>query len=222
MFKLDTTYLDYLTKYAQKFKKIEDPLKEISKLGLQSSCTVYVYSGKTQWSGSGFHVGNGNIITASHVVPPDNTISQIKISFDDKNFYDAEMLLSDPNAEVGIIYCEAAKKLIPPLQLGNSDTLEVGDLIVVVSSPEGFHDTVTFGRVSNIHQSVKNVELPAWQDIIFIDADILEGSSGGMVLGTDGLVYGLVIGVAGQHAEIGIGEQSVCPSNKIKSLLSSV
>ena len=56
--------------------------------------------------------------------------------------------------------------------------------------------------------------------VIFVDADILEGSSGGMVLGTDGLVYGLVMGVTGQHAESGLGENSISPSNKIKQLLS--
>jgi hypothetical protein len=41
-----------------------------------------------------------------------------------------------------------------------------------------------------------------------------------MVLGTDGLVYGLVMGVTGQHAESGLGENSISPSNKIKQLLS--
>lgn len=218
MFKLDVNYLDYLNKTAQKFKKIEDPLKELSKLGLQSSCTVVVSSGKNQWSGSGFHIGDGNIITAAHVVPPDAQISQIKITFDNQNFFDAEIVKSEPQYDAAVLYCDEAKRMIPALQLGNSDSLEVGDLVVVVSAPEGFHDTVTFGRVSNIHQSVQDYNSPAWQDIIFIDADILEGSSGGMVLGTDGLVYGIVIGITGHHAEMGLGEQSVCPSNKIKML----
>jgi len=106
--------------------------------------------------------------------------------------------------------------------IGDSDTLEIGDIIAVIGSPEGFHDTATVGRVSNIHQSVQDENLPAWQDIIFVDADILEGSSGGMVIGTDGLVYGLVMGVTGQHAEYGVGESSISPSNKIKQLFSQI
>ena len=105
--------------------------------------------------------------------------------------------------------------------MGDSDTLEIGDLVIVISAPEGFHDTATFGRVSNTHMSLgENAPSAAWQDFIFIDADIMEGSSGGMVLGTDGLVYGLVMGVTGQHAESGLGENSISPSNKIKQLLS--
>lgn len=222
MFKLDVNYLDLLVKSAQIDKKIEDPLKEVTELGLQSSCTIYVFSNKNKWSGSGFHIGNGLIITAAHVVPGDFDITEIKISFDSKNYYNAEVYLSEPDYDVAVLKCDQIKNTVPPLKFGDSNLLEVGDFVVVVSAPEGFHDTVTYGRVSNIHQSVENVESPAWQDIIFIDADILEGSSGGMVLGSDGMVYGIVIGVTGSHAEIGLGQNSVAPSNKIKALLSSV
>lgn len=219
MFKLDVNYLDNLIKSSQ---KIEDPIKAITELGLRSSCTIIVTEGKSQWSGSGFHIGDGNIVTAGHVVPNENPRLQVKITFDNKNYYDAVVVSSNPAYDAAILKCEQIANIIPGLKLGNSDSLEVGDLVVVVSAPEGFHDTATFGRVSNIHQSVKNIESPAWNDIIFIDADILEGSSGGMVLGSDGLVYGIVIGVTGSHAEIGIGENSVCPSNKISALLSAL
>jgi S1-C subfamily serine protease len=108
------------------------------------------------------------------------------------------------------------------LRFGNSDALEVGDIIAVISAPEGFHDTATVGRVSNIHQSIADPNMPAWNDIIFIDADILEGSSGGMVIGVDNLIYGTIMGVTGQHADIGVGESSVCPSNKIQNMLSKL
>lgn len=222
MFKFDINYLDLLVKNAQATGKIEDPIKKITQLGLQSSCTIYAKNQSRQWSGSGFHIGNGMIVTAGHVVDPDLILAEIKVSFDNKTFLDAVLVEQDDSIDAAIIYCRDIKTSVPSLKLGNSDTLEIGDLVVVISAPEGFHDTATYGRVSNIHQSVKNVQSEAWNDIIFIDADILEGSSGGMVLGTDGLVYGLIMGVTGQHAEIGIGENSVSPSNKIKSLIQKV
>jgi S1-C subfamily serine protease len=71
---IDVNYLEKLVKTSQTRKKIEDPMKEITQIGLQSSCTIYVKHGKggqNQWSGSGFHIGNGMIVTASHVVPPE-------------------------------------------------------------------------------------------------------------------------------------------------------
>ena len=221
--KLDVNYLSTLIKSAQVSKKIEDPIKEITNLGLQSSCTIYVKQGRSQWSGSGFHVGNGNIVTAAHVTPPDIQNIDIDITFNNRNFFKAQIVNSSPEIDVAILSCPDIINEIPGLMLGDSDTLEIGDLVIVISAPEGFHDTATYGRVSNIHQTLgENAPSSAWQDIIFIDADILEGSSGGMVIGTDGLVYGIVMGVTGQHADMGIGESSISPSNKINQLLQSL
>ena len=223
-FSLDLNLVDLLVKTSQISEKLDDPVKEIIQLGLQSSCSIYVRSSasKSQWSGSGFHIGNGLIVTAGHVIPLDTEISDINVSFDNKEFFPANVLKSDPNIDAGVISCEAAKRF-PSLKLGDSDTLEKGDIVAVIGAPEGFHDTATVGRVSNLHQGLgQNAPSQAWNDIIFVDADIMEGSSGGMVIGTDGLVYGLVMGVTGQHADVGIGESSVSPSNKIKKMLSEI
>jgi putative serine protease PepD len=221
-FKLDVNYLDSLIKTSQNTEKLEDPIKKTIQLGLQASCSIYVRSGKKNWSGSGFHIGNNIIITAGHVVPTDETLTEILITFDNKNFIPATFLTSDPTIDSGAIKAERIPSNIPTLQFANSDTIEVGDIVAVIGSPEGFHDTATVGRVSNIHQSINDVNMPAWNDIIFVDADILEGSSGGMVIGTDNLVYGTIMGVTGQHADIGVGENAVCPSNKITNMLSKL
>jgi putative serine protease PepD len=221
-FKLDVNYLDSLIKTSQSAEKLEDPIKKTIQLGLQASCSIYVRSGKKNWSGSGFHVGNNIIITAGHVVPADETLTEILISFDNKNFIPATFVSSDPSIDSGAVRAERIPSNIPTLQFANSDTVEVGDIVAVIGSPEGFHDTATVGRVSNVHQTINDPNMPAWNDIIFVDADILEGSSGGMVIGTDNLVYGTIMGVTGQHADIGVGENAVCPSNKITNMLSNL
>ena len=221
-FKLDVNYLDSLIKTSQSAEKIEDPIKKTIQLGLQSSCSIYVRSGKKNWSGSGFHIGNNIIITAGHVVPANETLTEILITFDNKNFIPATFLTSDPTIDSGAVRAERIPNNIPSLQFANSDSIEVGDIVAVIGSPEGFHDTATVGRVSNLHQSINDLNMPAWNDIIFVDADILEGSSGGMVIGTDNLIYGTIMGVTGQHADIGVGENAVCPSNKITNMLSKL
>ena len=216
---LDVNMLSTLIKGAQSSEKIDDPLKKVTQVGLQSSCSIIVSHGKNQWTGSGFHVGNGDIVTASHVAPPDLSGIDIDITFDNKNYFKASLVKSDPDTDSALLSCPDIRNSIPALALGDSDKLEIGDFVIVISAPEGFHDTATYGRVSNVHQTLgKGAPSLAWHDIIFIDADIMEGSSGGMVLGTDGLVYGIVMGVTGKHAEIGIGESSITPSNKIKQL----
>lgn len=220
-FKLDVNYLDSLIKTSQSSEKVEDPIKKTIQLGLQASCSIYVRSGKKNWSGSGFHIGNNIIITAGHVVPADETLTEILITFDNKNFIPAT-LTSDATIDSGAIRAERIPNNIPALQFSNSDSIEVGDIVAVIGSPEGFHDTATVGRVSNLHQSINDPNMPAWNDVIFVDADILEGSSGGMVISTDNLVVGTIMGVTGQHADIGVGENSVCPSNKITNMLSKL
>ena len=221
-FKLDVNYLDSLIKTSQSSEKVEDPIKKTIQLGLQASCSIYVRSGKKNWSGSGFHIGNNIIITAGHVVPADETLTEILITFDNKNFIPAIFQTSDATIDSGAVRAERIPENIPALQFSNSDTIEVGDIVAVIGSPEGFHDTATVGRVSNLHQSINDINLPAWTDVIFVDADILEGSSGGMVIGTDNLVLGTVMGVTGQHADIGVGENTVCPANKIVNMLSKI
>jgi S1-C subfamily serine protease len=221
-FKIDCNLLESLVKTSQTRDLADDPVKKTIRTGLGSSCTIYVRSGKKNWSGSGFYVGNNIVITAGHVVPNDQNLTEIMCTFDGNKYIRATFVTSDSNIDSGAVRLEYSPTGIEPLKFGNSDILEVGDIVAVISAPEGFHDTATVGRVSNIHQSIADPNMPAWNDIIFIDADILEGSSGGMVIGIDNLVYGTIMGVTGQHADIGIGESSVCPSNKIQNMLSNL
>ena len=68
IFNLDVNLIEWNLKTAQKY---EDPIKNVIQKGLQSSCTIFVNTPEGQWSGSGFHVGNGLIVTAGHVIPLD-------------------------------------------------------------------------------------------------------------------------------------------------------
>jgi len=220
-FKIDCNLLESLVKTSQTTDLANDPVKKTIQTGLGSSCTIYVRSGKKNWSGSGFYIGNNIVVTAGHVVPNDQTLTEIMCTFDGKKYIAASFVVSDPSIDSGAVRLEFDPN-VAPLRFGNSDALEVGDIIAVISAPEGFHDTATVGRVSNIHQSIADPNMPAWNDIIFIDADILEGSSGGMVIGVNNLIYGTIMGVTGQHADIGVVESSVCPSNKIQNMLSKL
>jgi putative serine protease PepD len=198
-----------------------DPVKEAVQKALQSSCTVYVHSAEGNWTGSGFHVGGGRVVTDSHVCPPilNEVPSEIRISFDGRSLHDARLSASNPDIDAAVLTCRDSLNHVPSMTFGDSDSVQVGDLIAVVSAPEGWSDTAAFGRVSNIHQDVDDEDHPAWNDVIFIDADVLEGSSGGVVVNQSGEAIGVILGVVGTHAKMGIGQSSVCPINKVKNLL---
>lgn len=217
--------LEWRLGQSKKTEKVKDPIAQTISNSIEASCTIIVVSGGKQWTGSGFHVGHGLIATASHVVPPElmSQPNEITVTFDGKVPYKATVAISQPDFDAAIIFAPQIVNNVAHVSLGDSDTAEIGDIVAVIGSPEGWHDTATVGRITNVHQGLgPQAPSPAWNDILFIDADILEGASGGMVIATDGLVYGLVMGVTGQFAGIGIGEHAACPSNKIKALLSQL
>lgn len=202
-------------------EKVNDQIQQVIQEALPASCTLYVKTRKESWSGSGFHVGNGLIATASHVVPPSmRGGGEIVATFDQKKFFNCDFVKSDDNTESAVIRLSEDWSNIPRVLLANSDEIQVGEIVAVIGAPEGWSDTITVGRVSNVHQSMgEYAPSPAWEDVIFVDAKILQGVSGGMCIGTDGLVIGSVIGVTGMLAEYGIGQNVICPSNKIIQLL---
>lgn len=203
--------------------KAKDQIQKVINQAVQSSCTIFVKTRSKSWSGSGFHIGNGYVVTASHVAPPDaQTGSEINITFDGTILYPCVIFKTDPNIDAAILQIQGDYSSIPSVVLANSDNLELGEIVAVIGAPEGWHDTVSVGRISNIHQSLgEAAPSPAWNDVIFVDAKILQGVSGGMCIGTDYLVLGSVIGVTGLLAEYGVGENVICPSNKIINLLRS-
>ena len=204
-------------------KKIKDQIQVIIEQSIPASCTIFCKSRSGSWSGSGFHLGNGVVATASHVCPPDLIQEgEVKLTFDQQKFFNAKVKKSNENFDSAILEMLGDYSEVPSVILANSDAVEVGEMCAVIGAPEGWSDTVTVGRVSNVNQSLGDqAPSPAWNDVIFVDAKILQGVSGGMCVGSDGLVIGSIIGVTGVLAEYGIGQNVVCPSNKIISLIKS-
>jgi len=202
-------------------EKVMDAIQKIVQEAVKASCTIYVRTRKKSWSGSGFHVGKGFVVTASHVAPPDLMRSgEVTITFDGKIMYICSVFASDPNIDAAILKINGDFSKIHSVALGNSDYAQLGETVAVIGAPEGWSDTVTVGRVSNVHQYLgDSAPSAAWDDIIFVDAKILQGVSGGMCIGTDGLVIGSVIGVTGMLAQYNQGENVICPSNKILNLI---
>jgi serine protease Do len=177
-------------------EKVVDAIQKVIQQSVPASCTIYVKTGKKSWSGSGFHIGNGYVCTASHVAPPDS--GEIKLTFDKKVMYSARIHKTDPNIDSAVLKIEGDFSNIPTVSLADSDNLQLGETVAVIGSPEGWHDSISVGRISNMHQSMgQNAPSQSWNDVIFVDAKILQGVSGGMCIGTDGLVIGSVIGVVG-------------------------
>jgi S1-C subfamily serine protease len=152
-------------------------------------------------SGSGFVIDKkGHIATNFHVV---QNASQLIIYFPSGIKVRGEVIGTDPDSDLAIIKVDLPEKDLIPLPLGDSDKLQVGQLVVAIGNPFGLRGTMTTGIVSSISRTLESLnESPGRDDdlvahyftagdIIQTDAAINPGNSGGPLLNLNGEVIGI-------------------------------
>jgi Do/DeqQ family serine protease len=158
---------------------------------------------ETQAAGSGVIVdaAAGLIMTNHHVV---NGATEINVTLHDQRSFTAVLVGSDEASDVALIRIDADD--LHDIDLGNSDTLEVGDFVIAIGNPFGFSHTVTSGIVSGKGRFGLNRE--SYEDFIQTDAAINPGNSGGALVNLRGELVGInsAIFTGGTSAgNIGIG-----------------
>ena len=153
-----------------------------------------------QGVGSGFvFSSDGYILTNNHVVDDAN---QIKIKLADGKEYDAKVVGRDPKTDLALLKAEGVSGL-HALQLGDSDSLKVGNWVVAIGSPFGLEQTVTAGIVSAKGRVIGS---GPYDDFIQTDASINPGNSGGPLLNMAGQVVGINTAIFSQSGgNVGIG-----------------
>ncbi len=166
--------------------------------------------------GSGVIVDpSGFVVTNHHVI---QGADQIRIALNDKREFDAELLLSDPRTDLAVLRIKGDQKSYPSLELGNSDDLAVGDLVLAIGDPFGVGQTVTQGIVSALART--QVGVSDYQFFIQTDAAINPGNSGGALVDMAGRLIGINTAIysrsGGSH---GIG--FAIPTNMVRVVLES-
>ncbi|HUE77665.1 MAG TPA: trypsin-like peptidase domain-containing protein, partial [Longimicrobiales bacterium] len=142
--------------------------------------------------GSGFvFTGQGHIITNNHVV---ENATRIDVRFPDGRVYSgAEVVGRDPNTDIAVVKIEPASgEEFPPLAIGDSDGLQVGDWVLALGNPLSLGFTVTAGIVSAKGRNLGILEgQTALEAFIQTDAAINRGNSGGPLVD----LFGRVVGV---------------------------
>lgn len=178
-------------------------------------------------TGSGFFVGEGEIVTNFHVVE-DARRGSAKL-FGQDEWYDIEKYTAlDIDNDLIVLKIEDPDQATvdtPALPLGNSNDIHTGDTIYAVGNPAGWEGTISDGIISGIRQE------PLLNKRIQITAPISPGSSGGPVLNTKGEVIGVVSGCHplrstplsqnpqdAQYVNVAQNLNFAIPSNYLKSL----
>jgi serine protease Do len=152
-------------------------------------------------AGSGVAISpDGYMLSAAHVV--DGTEGRGRASFPDGRQFSFEVIGADPLSDLALLRADARD--LAPAQLGDSEDLRVGQLVVAIGSPNGFSGSVTAGVVSALGRSLPTRTSSATrliENVIQTDAALNPGNSGGAL--ADGLAR--VIGINTAVAGVGLG-----------------
>lgn len=156
----------------------------------------------------------GHILTNYHVVAD---VDKLNVRLADKRRFDAEIVGTDPRSDVAIIKIMGkVPDDLPTVDLGDSDALQAGDLVIAIGAPFGLTQTVTQGIISATGR--EDVGISDYEDFLQTDAPINPGNSGGPLVNMRGQVIGMNSAIAtsvGQFAGVGFA----IPVNMIKTML---
>lgn len=128
---------------------------------------------------------NGTVVTNNHVIAG---ADDIKIALADGREYPCKLVLKDDRLDLAVLKIEGQGPF-PALKIGDSDTAEVGDLVLAIGNPFGVGQTVTSGIVSGLARS--QVTDGDFGFFIQTDASINPGNSGGALMNMTGELIGI-------------------------------
>jgi len=153
---------------------------------------------RARGSGSGvIFTPDGYLLTAAHVV---RGTTSATAQFTDGRTRPVRMVGADPLSDLAVGRIEAGDETIEHAELGDSETLRVGQLVVAVGSPLGLGASVTAGIVSGLGRSMVGSTPRATriiENVIQTDAALNPGNSGGALADSRGRVVGVNTAVAG-------------------------
>ena len=135
--------------------------------------------------GSGLVVSeSGYIITNNHVV---SGAEKINVTLFDKRVFKGKVVGSDPKADIAVVKIDAED--LPTISWGDSDSLQVGEVVLAIGNPFGLNHTVTMGIISAVGRA--DVGIADYEDFIQTDAAINPGNSGGPLVDSKGNLIGI-------------------------------
>jgi serine protease Do len=170
---------------------------------------------KFQGVGSGFIISpDGYVVTNNHVV---EHATEIGVILQDGTHYEATIKGRDPKTDLALLKVNTDAPL-PFVELGDSDSVRVGEWVVAVGNPFGLGGTVTAGILS---ARGRDINSGPYDDYLQIDASINRGNSGGPLFNNRGQVIGVNSAIySPTGGSVGIG--FAIPSNLVRDVVAEL
>ncbi len=166
--------------------------------------------------GSGVIVSNqGHILTNNHVIDGADTI---EVALRDGRAATAKVVGTDPEADLALLQVNLPN--LPSIQLGDSESLRIGDVVLAIGNPFGVGQTVTLGIVSATGRSELGIN--TFENFIQTDAAINPGNSGGALITANGILVGIntaIFSKSGGSQGIGFAIPINLAKNSMKQLI---
>jgi Do/DeqQ family serine protease len=156
----------------------------------------------------------GLVVTNHHVI---EGADEVKISLADKREIAADVVLRDARSDLAVLRLKENERF-PAVELGDSDALQVGDVVLALGNPFAVGQTVTHGIVSAVART--QVGITDYQFFIQTDAAINPGNSGGALVDLNGKLVGINTAIYSRSGgSIGIG--FAIPVNMVRVVIAS-
>jgi uncharacterized membrane protein YfcA len=169
--------------------------------------------------GSGILIdARGYILTNFHVIEKSTRI-HVRFWRSTNNNFPASIVDQNKDFDLAILKVNSMEQF-EPARISNSDTIEVGDWILSIGNPFGFHHTVTLGIISDLHRELQIGNM-MYHDMIQTDTVINQGNSGGPITDINGNVVGVgtaIYAPSGTYSGLGFA----IPINRAKHFYSRI
>jgi serine protease DegQ len=149
------------------------------------------FGGRPEGDGSGGGLGSGVIVSADGYILTNNHVvdgaQAVAVALAEGKPLPTRVVGTDPETDLAVLKIEAAE--LQPITLGDSDAVQIGDVVLAIGNPFGVGQTVTQGIVSGTGRNRMGIN--TFENFIQTDASINPGNSGGALVDTGGRLIGI-------------------------------
>lgn len=170
--------------------------------------------------------GSGAIISAKGIVVTNNHVvsgaSKVYVTLASGQTLPGKVLGKDTEDDISVISITPPKGVIlTAIPIGDSSSLQVGQIVYAIGNPYEFQLTMTSGIISGLHRPIRNGSSATIRDMIQTDTPINPGNSGGPLINTQGQMIGInTLIYSPSGGSIGIGFAS--PVNRARRVVSDL